>query len=137
MRQDRRKIRRFVRPVLAVAVACLLFQQALTLVFPQARHGGEFGDFFSSPVAMSYELCADQDSGGGKTQHVQHMHCTACFLTDRHDDLGARILLSAVILVLAPLSDDAPVWIERQDIAPPATQRPSNRLSRAPPSLLS
>ncbi|MGJ0504495.1 MAG: DUF2946 family protein [Methylocystis sp.] len=134
MRQDRRKIRRFVRPVLAVAVACLLFQQALNLVFPQAHHGG---DFFSSPVAMSYELCADQNGGGGKTQHVQHMHCTACFLTDRHDDLGAKILLSAVILVLAPLSDDPPIWIERQNLAPPATQRPSNRLSRAPPSLLS
>lgn len=125
-----------MRPITAITIACLLFQQALGLVFPQAHHAGEFGAFVSSPFATSYELCVNQ-GGDGKAQHVQHMHCTACFLSERADDVGSKILLTAVILVLAPLSDDAPVWVEQRDLAPPAEQWPSNRLSRAPPSLLS
>lgn len=135
MRQDRRKFRRFIRPFVAVAVACLLFQQALGLVFSEVRHGGDFSAFISSPVALSNELCADKSEG--KAPHVQHMHCLACVVSQRSDDLGLNLLLSAVIFVLAPQSDDPPFRIEQRDIAPPAVQWPSNRLSRAPPSLLS
>ena len=137
MRQDKKQMRRFMRPIVAAAVACLLFQQALGLVFSHGRYGGDFGAFLSSPVAMANELCADQANGDGKAPHVQHMHCMACFLSDRSDDLGAKVLLSAVVLVLAPASETPPLWPEERDIAPPTTQWPRNRLSRAPPSLLS
>lgn len=137
MRQDKKKMRRFMRPIVAAAVACLLFQQALGLIVSHGRHGGDFGAFLSSPVAMANELCADQANDDGKAPHVQHMHCMACFLSDRNDDLGAKVLLTAVVLVLAPLSETPPVWPEESDIAPPTTQWPRNRLSRAPPSLLS
>lgn len=137
MRQDKTKMRRFMRPIVAAAVACLLFQQALGLIFSHGRYGGDFGAFLSSPVAMANELCADQANGDGKAPHVQHMHCMACFLSDRNDDLGAKVLLSAVVLVLAPLSEARPLWPEERDLAPPTTQWPRNRLSRAPPSLLS
>jgi len=137
MRQDKRKLLRFMRPIVAAAVVCLLFQQALGLIFFHERHGGDFGAFLSSPVAMASELCADQANGDGKAPHVQHMHCMACFLSDRSDDLGAKVLLSAVVLVLAPSSEAPPLWPEERDLAPPTTQWPRNRLSRAPPSLLS
>lgn len=138
MRQDRRKIRRFIRPFVAAAVACLLFQQALALVFSHARHNGDFGAYISSSVTLSNELCADKTDGDGKAPHVQHMHCLACFVSERSDDLGSKVLLAAVVLVLAPRSDDPPsFWVEQRDLAPPTTLRPSNRLSRAPPLLLS
>jgi hypothetical protein len=61
----------------------------------------------------------------------------ACFLSDRNDDLGSKVLLTVVVLVLAPVSETPPLWPEERDIAPPTTQWPRNRLSRAPPSLLS
>ncbi|MGJ0426048.1 hypothetical protein [Methylocystis sp.] len=137
MRRDKKKMRRFMRPIVAAAVACLLFQQALGLIFSNGRHGGDLGAFLSSPVAMANELCADQADGDGKAPHVQHMHCMACFLSDRSDDLGSKVLLSAVVLVLAPVSEAPPLWPEERDLAPPTTQWPRNRLSRAPPSLLS
>jgi hypothetical protein len=136
MRQDRRKIRQYVRPFVAAAVACLLFQQALALVFSQARHSGDFSAFISSPVALSSELCADKNDSDDKAPHAQHMHCLACFLSERSDDLGSKVLLTAVVLVLAPLSDEPPLWSEERDLAPPTTQWPRNRLSRAPPPLL-
>lgn len=136
MRQDRRKIRRLIRPLLTVAVACLLFQQAFALVFSQTRLSGDFGAFISSPVALSNELCADQSDG--RAPHVQHMHCLACVVSERSDNLDLNLLLSAVVLVLTPRSDaPPPFWIVQRDIAPPTAQWPSNRLSRAPPSLLS
>jgi hypothetical protein len=137
MRQDKRKLLRFMRPIVAAAVVCLLFQQALGLIVSHGRLGGDFGAFLSSPVAMANELCADQANGDGKAPHVQHMHCMACFLSDQSDDLGAKVLLSAVVLVLAPSSEAPPLWPEERDLAPPTTQWPRNRLSRAPPSLLS
>ncbi len=138
MRQDLKKIKRFIRPVLAVVIACLLFQQAFALVFSQVRHSGDVADFISSPVALSSELCADKGDGDGKASHVQHLHCLACFLSEQNRDLVSTILFAAVILVLEPQSDaPPPFWIEQRDLAPPTTQWPSNRLSRAPPSLLS
>jgi hypothetical protein len=118
-------------------VACLLFQQALALVFSQTRHSGDNGAFLSSPVALSDELCANKNGADGKAPHAQHMHCLACFLSERSDDAGSKVLLTAVVLVLAPVSDAPPLWPEERDLAPPTTQWPSNRLSRAPPSLLS
>jgi hypothetical protein len=136
MRQDRQKIRRFVRPLVAAAIACLLFQQALALVFSHARHS-DIGDFISSPVALASELCADKGDGDGKASHVQHMHCLACFLSEQDSDPGSKILFAAVVLVLEPRSDDLPYWVEQRDVAPSPAQWPSNRLSRAPPSLLS
>ncbi len=127
-----------MRPLVTAAIACLLFQQAFALVFSQARHSGDVGDFISSPVALSSELCADKGDGDGKASHVQHMHCLACFLSEQDSDLGSKILFTAVVLVLAPRSDaPPPFWIEQRDIAPSTAQWPSNRLSRAPPSLLS
>lgn len=137
MRQGRQKIRRFARPVLAAVVACLLFQQALALVYSHVHRGDDVGAFLTSPVAISGELCADQNDSDGRTRHVQHMHCMACFLSDRNDDIGSKVLLSVVVLVLAPLSETPRLWPEQRDLAPPTTQWPRNRLSRAPPSLLS
>ncbi len=126
-----------MRPLVTAAIACLLFQQALALVFSQARHGGDVGAFISSPVALASELCADKGDGDGKASHVQHLHCLACFLSEQDSDLGSKILFAAVVLLLAPRSDDLPYWVEQRDIAPSAAQWPSNRLARAPPSLLS
>lgn len=137
MRQDRRKIRQFVRPFVTAVVACLLFQQALALVFSQTRHSGDNSAFLSSPVALSDELCANKNDAGGKAPHAQHMHCLACFVSERSDDAGSKVLFTAVVLVLAPVSDAPPLWPEERDLAPPTTLWPSNRLSRAPPSLLS
>ncbi len=131
-------MRRFVRPFVAAVVACLLFQQALALVFSHARHGGDIGAFISSPVALSSELCAEKSDGDGKAPHVQHMHCLACFLSEQSGDLDLKVVLPAVALVLTPQSDaPPPFWMEQRDLAPPTSQWPSNRLSRAPPSLLS
>lgn len=127
-----------MRPLLTAAVACLLFQQALALVFSQARLSGDIGAFISSPVALSSELCADKGDGDGKAPHVQHMHCLACFLSEQSGDLDLKVVLAAVALVLTPRSDAPPhFWMEQRDLAPPTAQWPSNRLSRAPPSLLS
>jgi hypothetical protein len=137
MRQGRQKIGRYVRPFVAAVVACLLFQQALALVFSHVRYSGDIGAFISSPVALSSEICADKGDGDGKAPHVQHMHCLACYLNEQGGDSGSKVLLTAVVLVLAPQSDDPPYWIERNDLAPPVVRWPSNRLSRAPPTLLS
>jgi hypothetical protein len=63
-------------------------------------------------------------------------HC--CVLSSSSGDAGSKVLLTAVVLVLAPRSDaPPPFWIEQRDIAPSTAQWPHNRLSRAPPSLLS
>ncbi|MGD9544589.1 MAG: hypothetical protein AB7F41_07850 [Methylocystis sp.] len=121
---------------MAIAIACLLFQQALGLIFSHAHHAGDFGAFVTSPFATSYELCVDQ-GGDGKARHVQHMHCTACFLSEQSNDFFAKDLLSAIIVVLVPQADDSPIWLEQRDLAPSAEQWPSNGLSRAPPSRLS
>lgn len=136
MRQYRQIIRRFVRPFVAGVVVCLLFQQALALVYSQARHSADVGAFISSPVALSTELCTEK-GGGGKSSHVQHMHCLACFLNEQSGDAGSKVLLTAVVLVLSPQSDEPSFWVEPSELPPPTTQWPSNRLSRAPPSLLS
>lgn len=128
---------RYVRPFVAAVVACLLFQQAVALVFSHVHYSGDIGAFISSPVALSSQICADKGGGDGKAPHAQHMHCLACFLNEQGGDPDSKILLTAVILVLAPQSDDPPYWIEHRELPPPAAQWPSNRLSRAPPTLLS
>lgn len=138
MRQEWQSTRRIIRPFVAALVACLLFQQALALVFSHARHSGDFGAFISSPVALSSDFCAEKRSADDKAPHVQHMHCLACVLSEQSSHLELNVVLAAVVLVLTPRSDAPPhFWMEQRDLAPPTAQWPSNRLSRAPPSLLS
>jgi len=122
--------------LVASVVACLLLNQALALVFSRAHHSDDFGAFISSTATISNELCADKSGGDGRAPQVQQ-HCLACLLSEQSADPDSSLLSSVVVLVLTPRSDDPTHWIEQRDLAPPAAQWPSNRLSRAPPSLLS
>ncbi len=133
--------RGFARGFFAGSVACLFVLQALAFVFSSnGRVAFASGDGGAS-IAMAGEIChaaAHDGFGGDKAPSPDRRHrphCALCVAGHRDLPLPAVGLIVAVIVFVAPLSDEAPARFFPDDMAPPPLGWASSWSSRAPPPI--
>jgi hypothetical protein len=126
--------------VLVTGVIALFFLvQTLAFVFSQnGRIAFSNDDGGASSIAMAGEICHAGPDDGGKApgpNHEHHRHCALCTASNRDISLPALSLIAAVIVFIAPPSDEAPARLIHDELAPPPLGWTSSWSSRAPPSI--